>query len=54
MDGASQGLMDTTAATGQVQAEIFGIEGLAAGEYTVQIVKRSGQYTSLDGFKVTG
>ncbi|MET7307826.1 PDZ domain-containing protein [Streptomyces sp. NPDC005571] len=54
VDGASQGLVDTTAATRQVQAEIFGIEGLTAGEHTVQIVKRSGQYTRLDGFKVTG
>ncbi|MFE9865638.1 PDZ domain-containing protein [Streptomyces sp. NPDC005506] len=53
VDGASQGLVDTTAATRQVQAEIFGIEGLTAGEHTVQIVKRSGQYTTLDGFKVT-
>lgn len=53
VDGSSQGLVDTTAATRQVQAEIFGIDGLTAGEHTVQIVKRSGQYTTLDGFKVT-
>ncbi|MGY5035918.1 hypothetical protein ACWC9U_34910 [Streptomyces sp. 900116325] len=29
------------------------IDGLTVGEHTVQIVKRSGQYTTLDGFKVT-
>ncbi|MFF0290663.1 hypothetical protein [Streptomyces sp. NPDC005262] len=53
VDGASQGSVDTTATTRQVQAEIFGVEGLTAGEHTAQIVKRRAQYTTLDGFRVT-
>ncbi|KRV48309.1 acyltransferase [Wenjunlia vitaminophila] len=50
LDGVSQGLVDTTSAERQVQQAIFTVEGLPRGEHTVQIVKRSGVYATLDGF----
>ncbi|MDX2546996.1 hypothetical protein ACOT81_05730 [Streptomyces sp. WI04-05B] len=54
LDGTSQGLFDTSAATRQVQAVIYSTSGLTVGSHTVQFVKRSGNYATLDGFEVTG
>ncbi|MFC5804116.1 right-handed parallel beta-helix repeat-containing protein [Streptomyces formicae] len=54
VDGVSQGLVDTTSAERQVQAVVFSVSGLSAGEHTVQVVKRSGKYATLDGFRITG
>lgn len=54
LDGASKGLFDTTSATRQAQAVIFSTSGLTPGSHTVQVVKRSGTYATLDGFEVTG
>ncbi|WP_351236973.1 hypothetical protein [Streptomyces sp. NPDC002133] len=53
VDGASMRLVDTTATERPAQAAIFSVEGLSPGEHIVQIVKRSGKYATLDGFRVT-
>ncbi|WP_328726981.1 right-handed parallel beta-helix repeat-containing protein [Streptomyces sp. NBC_00259] len=54
VDGVSQGLVDTTATERLAQAEIFAVSGLSAGEHSIRIVKRSGKYATLDGFRITG
>lgn len=54
MDATSQGVVDTTSPTRQVQQVVFSAEGLTAGEHTVRLVKRSGTYATLDGFRIHG
>ncbi|MFE9451976.1 hypothetical protein [Streptomyces sp. NPDC006739] len=54
VDGTSKGLIDTSATTRQTQAVIYSTSGLSAGSHTVQFVKRSGTWATLDGFEVTG
>jgi len=54
IDGVSKGLVDTSATTRQAQAVIYSTSGLSAGSHTVQVVKRSGSWATLDGFEVTG
>jgi hypothetical protein len=54
IDGTSKGLVDTNATTRQAQAVIYSTSGLSAGSHTVQFVKRSGSWATLDGFEVTG
>jgi hypothetical protein len=54
IDGTSKGLIDTSAATRQSQAVIYSIGGLNPGSHSVQFVKRSGTWSTLDGFEVTG
>jgi hypothetical protein len=53
IDGISEGLIDTSATTRQTQAVIYSTGGLSAGSHTVQFVKRSGTWATLDGFEVT-
>ena len=53
LDGTSQGLFDTASATRQAQAAIYSTGGLPLGSHTIQFVKRSGTYATLDGFEVT-
>ncbi|GHK01244.1 hypothetical protein ACWEWI_07940 [Streptomyces sp. NPDC003753] len=54
VDGTSKGLFDTSATTRQAQAVIYSTSGLSAGSHTIQFVKRSGSWATLDGFEVTG
>ncbi|NUR58515.1 MAG: hypothetical protein HOV87_07455 [Catenulispora sp.] len=54
LDGVSQGLFDTTSSTRQTQAVIYSTSGLAVGKHTIQFVKRSGTWATLDGFEVSG
>lgn len=54
LDGASQGLFDTSSATRQAQAVIYSTSGLTVGNHTIQFVKRSGTWATLDYFEVTG
>jgi hypothetical protein len=54
LDGTSQGLIDTTSASRQAQSVIYTTSGLTAGSHTIQFVKRSGTWATLDGFEVTG
>ena len=54
LDGVSQGQFDTTSATRQAQVVIYSTSGLAVGSHTVQFVKRSGTWATLDGFEVAG
>jgi hypothetical protein len=54
VDGASQGTVDTSVPSGsprQVQQVIFGAHSLAAGAHTISLVKRSGQYATIDAFR---
>ncbi|WP_158702559.1 hypothetical protein [Kitasatospora sp. MMS16-BH015] len=53
LDGASKGLIDTSATTRQAQAVVYRTSGLSAGSHTIQFVKRSGTWATLDGFEVT-
>ncbi len=48
IDGVSQGLVDTYAATYTPQHAVFSIQGLAAGLHTVAAFKRSGAYMQAD------
>ncbi|MFF4358935.1 hypothetical protein [Streptomyces sp. NPDC001604] len=54
IDGTSKGLVDTNATSRQAQAVVYSTNGLSAGSHTVQVVKRSGSWATLDGFEVTG
>ncbi|WP_405970675.1 hypothetical protein OG496_11015 [Streptomyces sp. NBC_00988] len=54
IDGVSMGLFSTSASTRQVQQAVFSTAGLSAGSHTIQVVKRSGTYATIDGFEVTG
>ncbi|MGW2487925.1 hypothetical protein ACWCV9_11955 [Streptomyces sp. NPDC001606] len=54
IDGTSRGLVDTHATSRQAQAVLYSTGGLSPGSHTVQFVKRSGTWASLDGFEVTG
>ncbi|WP_051866561.1 right-handed parallel beta-helix repeat-containing protein [Streptomyces griseus] len=54
IDGTSKGLIDTSATTRQTQAVIYSTGALTAGSHTIQFVKRSGTWATLDGFEVTG
>jgi hypothetical protein len=53
IDGTSKGLIDTSATTRQTQAVIYSTSGLSTGSHTIQFVKRSGTWATLDGFQVT-
>ena len=53
LDGVSKGTVDTSSATRQVQQVIYSTTGLAATSHTIQVIKRSGTYATLDGFAVT-
>ncbi|MFF4806125.1 hypothetical protein ACFY1U_48460 [Streptomyces sp. NPDC001351] len=53
IDGTSKGLVDTSATTRRAQVVIYSTSGLSAGSHTVQFVKRSGTWATLDGFEVT-
>ena len=54
IDGTSQGLFDTSAPTRQVQQSVYSASGLPVGSHTIQVVKRSGNFTTVDGFEVAG
>ncbi|PYC76654.1 hypothetical protein C7C46_22005 [Streptomyces tateyamensis] len=54
LDGTSKGLFDTSSTTRQAQAVVYSTSGLSAGSHTVQVVKRNGTWSTLDGFEVTG
>ncbi|NUQ96498.1 MAG: hypothetical protein HOY79_08010 [Streptomyces sp.] len=54
IDGTSKGLADTSSASRQAQAVIYSTSGLSAGSHTIQFVKRSGTWATLDGFDVNG
>ncbi|MFF1723690.1 hypothetical protein [Streptomyces sviceus] len=54
IDGTSKGLVNTSATTRQAQVVIYSTSGLSAGSHTIQFVKRSGTWATLDGFEVTG
>ncbi|MEY9844137.1 hypothetical protein ABH940_001204 [Streptacidiphilus sp. BW17] len=53
LDGVSQGQVDTSATAKQAQQVVYSVQGLTPGSHTVQLVKRSGTYTTLDGFEIT-
>jgi hypothetical protein len=44
--------VDTSAAARQTQQVIFGVHGLAAGAHKLTLVKRSGQYATVDAFRL--
>jgi hypothetical protein len=53
VDGASKGMVNTGLPAGaarQAQQVIYGIHALPMGSHTIAVVKRSGQYATLDGF----
>jgi hypothetical protein len=53
VDEVSKGVVSTAATSRQVQQTLFTIDDLdAATPHTVRVVKRSGQYATLDGFLV--
>ncbi|WP_327693203.1 hypothetical protein [Streptomyces sp. NBC_00459] len=54
LDGVSKGLFDTSAPTRQAQQTVYGVSGLSVGSHTIQVVKRNGNYATVDGFRVTG
>ncbi|MDX2683762.1 hypothetical protein [Streptomyces soliscabiei] len=54
IDGTSKGVVDTNATTRQAQVVIYSTSGLSTGSHTIQFVKRSGTWATLDGFEVTG
>jgi len=53
LDGVSKGTVDTSSATRQVQQVIYAATGLAATSHTIQVIKRSGTFATLDGFAIT-
>ncbi|WP_370102133.1 hypothetical protein [Streptacidiphilus sp. MAP12-20] len=53
VDGVSQGQVDTSATSRRAQQVLYNAQGLTPGSHTIQIVKRSGSWTTLDGFEVT-
>ncbi|MEV6874519.1 hypothetical protein [Amycolatopsis sp. NPDC051128] len=54
IDGASQGRFDTTSTTRQVRQAVYSTSGLTPGSHTIQVIKRSGTWATVDGFEVTG
>ncbi|MEW2120588.1 hypothetical protein AB0945_36625 [Streptomyces sp. NPDC005474] len=54
VDGTSKGLFDTSSTTRKVQQVVYNTSGLSVGSHTIQVVKRSGTYATVDGFEVTG
>jgi len=53
LDGQSRGTVDTSVPAGAprlAQQVLFAAHGLSAGPHTVAVVKRSGQYATVDGF----
>lgn len=53
IDDVSKGVVSTSATSRQVQQTLYTIDGLdPATPHTVRVVKRSGQYATLDGFLV--
>ena len=54
LDGVSKGLFDTSATTRQAQQTVYSVSGLTTGSHTIQVVKRSGAYATVDGFEVIG
>ncbi|KAA2250119.1 hypothetical protein F0L68_38910 [Solihabitans fulvus] len=51
LDGVSKGLVDTSSATRQTRQAIYRATGLGGGQHTVQVIKRSGTFATLDGFQ---
>jgi hypothetical protein len=48
IDGASQGIVSTYAASYRPQVNVFSIQGLTAGTHTISVFKRSGAYLQAD------
>ena len=53
LDGTDVATENTDSATRAVQQDIYSVSGLTAGTHTVQIIKESGTYMTLDAFDVT-
>jgi hypothetical protein len=53
LDGQLQGTFDTYSASRQVRQSIYSATGLAEGEHTLKVVKKSGSYMLLDELRVT-
>lgn len=53
LDGVDKGSVNTDTATRSAQQAIYSVSGLTPGTHTVQIVKTSGTYTTIDGFNIT-
>ncbi|MER7847862.1 hypothetical protein ABTZ03_28405 [Kitasatospora sp. NPDC096077] len=51
LDGVSQGLVDTSSPVRLTRQVIYRAVGLPLGPHTLQLVKRSGTYTTVDGFE---
>jgi len=52
LDGASKGMIDTTASSRSSAQVIFEVHGLAAGAHAITVTKRSGQYATFDAFRL--
>ncbi len=52
LDGTSKGMVDTGAATRLAQQVIFAVHGLPSGTHTIAMVKRGGQYATVDAFRL--
>jgi hypothetical protein len=55
VDGVSKGTVDTSLPGGtprQTQQVVYGIHGLASAAHTIVVIKRSGQYALIDGYRV--
>ncbi len=53
VDDVSQGVISTSATSRQVQQTLYTTDGLdPVTPHTIRVVKRSGQYATLDGFRV--
>jgi len=53
LDGTEVATEDTYSATRGVQQDIYSVSGLALGQHTIEVVKESGTYATIDGFDVT-
>jgi hypothetical protein len=53
LDSADQGAVNTDTPSREVQQVIYSVAGLTPGSHTIEIVKDSGAYTTLDGFEIT-
>jgi hypothetical protein len=52
VDGVSQGTVNTSATSRQVQQLNYEKSGLSDGLHTIRVVKRSGTYATIDTFVV--
>jgi len=52
LDGASKGMVDTTATSRSAGQVLYEVHGLPAGAHTVTVTKRSGQYATIDAFRL--